>query len=68
MAIDSAEKRRAASGLNITFPVVTPNASTDDEWRQQAAGTYSGIGIDAPAAPGEVLGPNTLAVDIKLGI
>ena len=45
MAIDSAEKRRSAGGSFLLpfMPSVTPNASKDDEWRQQAGWTYSGI-------------------------
>lgn len=47
MAIDSAEKRKAISGVGIQFtaPGVTPNANEDAEWRQQAAWSYSGITI-----------------------
>lgn len=49
MAIDTAAKRRSASGTQaLPIPVVTPNASKPVAWRQQAAGTYSGI---APSAP-----------------
>lgn len=45
MAIDSAEKRRNVA--NIPWWAggvgVTPNASKDAEWRQQAGWGYSGI-------------------------
>lgn len=44
MAIDTAEKRRSAAGTKrFGSPSVTPNASKDQEWRQQAAWIYSGI-------------------------
>ena len=45
MAIDTAEKRKSAAGIPF-LPLgvgVTPNASKDQEWRQQAAWGYSGI-------------------------
>ena len=41
MAIDTAEKRKAISGVVPFFAVgVTPNASTDLEWRQEAGWGY----------------------------
>lgn len=45
MAIDTAEKRRVASGVPFLplGPGVTANASKDIEWRAQAAWGYSGI-------------------------
>ena len=43
--IDTAEKRRSAAGFR-RLPGVTPNASKDQEWRQQAARRYSGILAD----------------------
>lgn len=45
MAIDNAEKRKSISGISLPFfaPGVTPNASKDQEWRQESAWTYSGI-------------------------
>lgn len=45
MPIDTAEKRRNVSGLAFApfGPGVTPNASHDVEWRQQAGWGYSGI-------------------------
>ena len=50
MAIDSAEKRKSAAGVGfwIFGPGVTPNASKDAEWRQQAGWGYSGIAAGAP--------------------
>ena len=42
MAIDTAEKRRSAASFR-RLPGVTPNASKDQEWRQQAARRYSGV-------------------------
>lgn len=45
MAIDTAEKRKSISGISLPFfaPGVTPNASKDQEWRQESAWSYSGI-------------------------
>lgn len=44
MAIDTREKRQAASVIGTVFPVgVTPNVSPDQEWRQEAAWSYPGI-------------------------
>ncbi len=44
MAIDDAEKRKCASGVQVTLmPGVTNNASKDVEWRQQVGWGYSGI-------------------------
>lgn len=43
MAIDTAEKRKSISGIPCLVPGVTPNASKDQEWRQQSAWSYSGI-------------------------
>lgn len=59
MAIDTPEKRRSVSGIGffILGPGVTPNASEDQEWRQQAGWSYSGIlaggggGFSATAVP-----------------
>ena len=45
MAIDSAEKRRSLASISLIFmgPGVTPNASKDVEWRQEAGFGYPGI-------------------------
>lgn len=45
MALDTAEKRKSAAWLvtGLGASTVTPNASKDQEWRQQAAWGYSGI-------------------------
>lgn len=44
MAIDNAEKRRSASGIQSTLiSGVTNNISKDQEWRQQSGWSYSGI-------------------------
>lgn len=45
MAIDSAEKRKSlvAVGFYPAGPGVTPNASPDQEWRQEAGYGYPGI-------------------------
>lgn len=50
MAIDSAEKRRAISGIHspAAGPGVTPNASKDQEWRQEAGYGYPGILAGSP--------------------
>lgn len=41
MAIDSAEKRRAAAGSMFLGYGVTPNSSQDIEWRYQVGWSYS---------------------------
>lgn len=54
MAIDSAEKRRSAAGVLGYFtggPGVTPNASPDQEWRQQAGYGYSGVLVSSVTLP-----------------
>lgn len=44
MSIDSAEKRRAISGIHyIGGPGVTPLVGKDREWRQQVGYGYPGI-------------------------
>ena len=51
MAIDTAEKRKSASGIQVSLVVgVTPNASQDAEWRQEAGWGYPGIAASAPAS------------------
>ncbi len=51
MAIDTAEKRRSAANVDgLGAPGVTPNASKDQEWRQQSGWGYSGILASAPVA------------------
>ncbi len=54
MAIDTAEKRKSAAGVGfwVVGPGVTPNASRDAEWRQQAGWGYSGIAAGEAAAGG----------------
>lgn len=51
MAIDTAEKRKSASNTSLypLGPGVTPNATQDQEWRQQAGYGYSGILATAPS-------------------
>ena len=52
MAIDTAEKRKAISGIWFqSIPGVTPNVAKDVEWRQQSGRGYSGI------APGGYIPP-----------
>jgi hypothetical protein len=47
--IDSPEKRRSLSGLLPIFPPgVTPSASQDQEWRQEAGYGYPGILAGSP--------------------
>jgi len=44
MAIDSREKRQSISGISVYFNLgVTPNASKDQEWRQEAGYGYPGV-------------------------
>ena len=51
MAIDSAEKRRSIAGILLPLIMgVTPTASPDAEWRQEAGWSYSGIAAAAIAA------------------
>ena len=35
MAVGTAEKRRAVSGIGWLLPGVTPNAAKDEEWRRE---------------------------------
>lgn len=54
MALDTREKRQAASGIGFYWsPTVTPNVALDVEWRQEAGWGYPGI---APSAPVVVTG------------
>lgn len=62
MAIDSAEKRLSISGIPIFLPGVTPNASQDQEWRQEAGWSYLGI---AAAEPVQVVGSIALALPVR---
>lgn len=58
MAIDTAEKRKSVAGIPF-LPLgvgVTPNASKDQEWRQQAAWSYSGILAGLPVVVGTLVG------------
>lgn len=50
MAIDTDEKRKSISFVIVVSPGVTPNASQDVEWRQEAGYTYSGIDMTPPPA------------------
>ena len=44
MAIDSREKRSSVVGISFfSGPSPTPNASKDQEWRQEVGYSYSGI-------------------------
>jgi len=45
MAIDTREKRQSAASVGMlpVPPTPTPNASKDQEWRQEAGWGYSGI-------------------------
>lgn len=51
MAINSREKRQSISGIGMHFtaPGVTANAAKDQEWRQEAGWSYSGIAAAAPS-------------------
>jgi hypothetical protein len=50
LAIDTPEKRLSIGSLALTISpaLVTPNASPDQEWRQEVGWLYSGITIAAP--------------------
>jgi hypothetical protein len=64
MAIDTAEKRRSASGIPAPplGPGVTPNVARDAEWRQQVANGYSGIAVGAVVeTAGSAAGTGTAA-------
>ena len=51
MALDSRENRASAVSLfSAAPPSVTPLASPDQAWRQEAAWCYAGILVAAPAA------------------
>lgn len=53
MAINNAEKRKSASGIQVSLIAgVTPNSSKDQEWRQQSGWGYSGI-VTAAISVGE---------------
>ena len=44
MGIDTREKRQAVSVISTYFsPTTTPNATKDQEWRQETAWSYPGI-------------------------
>jgi len=53
LAIDTAEKRKAVAAIpGIPFAVsVTPNATPDQEWRQEAGWGYPGILAGEAEAP-----------------
>lgn len=55
MAIDTAERRRSLVGLSYHYysAGVTPNATPDQEWRQESGHSYSGILASAEAEPEE---------------
>lgn len=49
MSIDSREKRQSIVGINyLSGPSPTPNASPDQEWRQEVGYGYPGILADDP--------------------
>ena len=51
MPSTSEERIAATGGVAVpTFPGVTPDSAKGSDWRQQAAGTYSGIGFPTDAA------------------
>lgn len=56
MAIDSAAKRKAISGIPLLIPGVTPNATPDAAWRQQSGWSYSGITPDSPSVQTQFTG------------
>jgi hypothetical protein len=62
--MNTAEKRRSAASFR-RLPGVTPNVSKDQEWRQQARRSYSGI--LAGAAGGTLLGVWAEVQEISAG-
>ncbi len=61
MAIDDREKRQAVSSLKRRrTATVTPNASKDQEWRQEVGWGYPGIAAGDP--PDVVLSDRSRAV------
>ena len=55
MAIDTAERRRAAGALRgriLRGPGVTPNVDKDVEWRSEAGWSYPGILAGSTVVPG----------------
>jgi hypothetical protein len=57
MAIDSAEKRRSIAHIARRWSGagVTPNASQDAEWRQEAGRGYPGIAASGTPAPADAV-------------
>jgi hypothetical protein len=53
--MNTAEKRRSAASFR-RLPGVTPNASKDQEWRQQALRSYSGILAGAAQVTATLIG------------
>lgn len=69
MAIDTVEKRRSAAGVPFFLGLgVTPNASKDQEWRQQAGWSYSGILAGEAADVPDVIIPINLAITLPQSI
>jgi len=56
-AIDTAEKRRSVVSINgyALGAGVTPNASPDQEWRQESGYSYSGIAASGAAPTSSML-------------
>ena len=57
MAIDSADKRRSASGVAFLplGPGVTPDSTKPEAWRQQAGWGYSGIPTGPFVGTGQIV-------------
>lgn len=69
MAIDTAEKRRAVANIHHRAgPGVTPNASTDAEWRQQAGYGYSGVAASPPSEDTAITEAPQMSLGIRVGL
>ncbi len=66
--INTAEKRRSVSGIWIPLIAgVTPNAAKDQEWRQEAGWSYSGVLAAGAAAPSGI-GAQALAAFLQSSV
>lgn len=62
MALDTAAKRRAALGVSLRVPGVTPNAGQGADWRRQVG--YAPFDLTA-AVP--VIGSSSVPDELQLG-
>ena len=70
MAIDTAAKRRAISGIytGLVAVGVTPSAIPDAAWRQQAGWGYSGIAVNPPVVVSDIDDKFTLGTKESLSV